>query len=170
MEETFKHRLDTYYLATIGYGVTLVLYALVAGNVIEDRFDLHLSLWKDPIVYLLAACALLALISLIITAVLNRTVIVRDRELVFRTRFRQRVFTPEEIEWIGFRRESRIRTRGERSYPSARIKLRNRRRLLRLRPSSFEKGGAMARAIRGWAQRNGVEFRVGRRWRRHNET
>ena len=169
MEETFKHRLDTYYLATIGYGVTLVLYAVIAGTVIGDRFELHLSIWRDPIVYLLAACALLSLIALIVTAVLNRTVIVRDRELVFRSRFRERVFTGDEIEWIGFRRESRIRTRGERSYPSAKIKLRNRRRLFRLRPSSFERGGAMAKAMRAWAQRNGVEFRLGKRWRRNDE-
>jgi hypothetical protein len=165
MEEIYKHRLDTYYLATIGYGVTLVVYAVIAGTVIGDRFELRLSLWNDPIIYLLAACALFSLVALIITAVLNRTVIIRDKELAFHSRLRQRAFAPEDIEWIGFRPESRLRTRGEQSYPAAKIKLRSRRRPLRLRPSSFERGGAMARSIKAWAQRNGVEFRQGRQRR-----
>ena len=163
MEEIYEHRLDTYYLATIGYGITLIVYSAVAGTMIGDTFSLSVSLWDDPVFSLLAACAVIALIALIITAVLNRTVIVRDRELVFRTRFRERVLTPDEVEWIGFRRENRYRTRGARAYPSARIKLRSRRRALRLRPASFEHSSALAKSIKAWTERNGVEFRVGRR-------
>jgi hypothetical protein len=162
MEETYEHRLDTYYLSTIGYGATLIIYGAIAGTMSGDTFSLNVSLWEDPIFYFLAACALIALIALIVTAILNRTVIVRDRELIFRSRFRERVLTPEDIEWIGFRRETRYKTRGVRTYPSIRIKLPSRRRALRLRPSNFEHGGALAKSIRAWAERNGVEFRVGR--------
>jgi hypothetical protein len=162
MEETYEHRLDTYYLSTIGYGATLIIYGAIAGTMSGDTFSLNVSLWEDPIFYLLAACALIALIALVVTAILNRTVIVREHELIFRSRFRERVLTAEDIEWIGFRRETRYKTRGVRAYPSARIKLRNRRRPFRLRPTNFEHSSALAKSIRAWAERNGVEFRVGR--------
>jgi hypothetical protein len=157
-EETFKSRLDVYYLATIVYGVTLALYMVVRGTLIGDTFSV---VWQDPIVYLLAICSVLSLATLIVAAVSKRTVIVSARELRFRTRSKERVFAPSDIEWIGFRRERSLR--GERVYPSARIKLRNRRRSLRLRPGSFERSGLLARAIRDFARANNVELRVGRR-------
>lgn len=157
-EETFRHRLDIYYLATIGYVVTLVVYTVVRGTLIGDTFSVA---WQDPIVYLLAICSAVALIALIIVAISDRRVIVSGRELRFRTRFRERVLTPDEIAWIGFRRERP--TRSGQTYPSARIKLSSRRRLLRLRPVSFERSGQLARAIRDFARNNGIELRVGRR-------
>lgn len=157
-EETFRHRLDVYYLATIGYVVTLVVYVIVRGTLIGDTFSV---VWQDPVVYLLAACSVLALFALIFAAFSTRRVIVGAHELRFRTRFRERVLTPGEIEWIGFRRERPLR--GTRTYPAARIRLRGRRRMLRLRPASFERSGLMARALRDFARNNGIELRVGRR-------
>ncbi|MBC8146253.1 MAG: hypothetical protein H7X80_11765, partial [bacterium] len=47
-EERFRHRLDVFYLATIGYGVTLITYVAIRGLWVDDRFEL---VWKDPIVY-----------------------------------------------------------------------------------------------------------------------
>ncbi len=159
-EETFRHRLDIYYLATIGYGVTLVVYAVVRGTLIGDTFSV---VWQDPIVYLLALFAILALVALIVVAVSGRRVIVSRNELQFRTRFRQRILRPEEIEWIGFRRDRPLRQ--PKASPTARIKLRDRRRLLRLRPNSFERSRDLALAIRDFAQTNGIEIRVGPRRR-----
>jgi hypothetical protein len=157
-DETFKSRLDTYYLATIVYVVTLVVYAVIRGTLIGDTFSV---VWQDPIVYLLAACSVLSLITLIIASVSNRTVIVSQHELRYRTRSKERILTPADIEWIGFRRERSFR--GEKVYPSARIKLHNRRRSLRLRPASFERSGILARSIRDFARANNIELRSGRR-------
>lgn len=157
-EETFRHRLDIYYLATIGYVVTLVVYTIVRGTLIGDTFSV---VWQDPIVYLLAICSVVSLVALIVVAVSDRRIIVSNHELRFRTRFRERVLTPDEIAWIGFRRERPVR--GGQPYPAARIKLRSRRRLLRLRPVSFERSSQLARAIRDFARNNGIELRVGRR-------
>jgi len=158
-EETFKSRLDIYYLATIVYGITLSLYIVVRGTLIGDTFSV---VWQDPIVYLLALCSVVSLLALIFAAASNRTVIVTDRELRFRTRSKERVFTPADIAWIGFRRERQFR--GEQTYPLTRIQLKNRRRPLRLRPASFERSGDLARAIRDFARTNGIELRTG--WRR----
>lgn len=156
-EETFRHKLDIYYLAAIGYFVTLIAYAVVKGTLSAESFEID---WRDPILYLLAGCSIAGLAALIVAAVSNRTVIVAEHALRFRTRFRERVLAPEQIEWIGFRRERQYR--GELSYPAAKIKLRGRRRLLRLRLASFERSGFLARSIRDWARANNVALRVGR--------
>jgi hypothetical protein len=164
MEETFKHKLDIYYLATIGYVLTLIVYVAVTGTLIEDRFELVL---KDPIVYVLALCSIASLIALIIAAILDRTVIVREQELVFRTRFKERIIRPADIAWIRLQAETQVRVRGGRAYPAAKIKLHDRRRLVRLGVANFERRVELARALRDWARRNAVQLRVGRRRESH---
>lgn len=160
-EETYKSRLDIYYLATIAYFVTLIAYIVVTGTLIGEKFEV---VWRDPIVYLLAICGFAALGALVVAAIAKRAVIVSEHELRFRTRFKERVFAATDIEWIGFRRERRIRE--ARVYPTARIRLRSRRRALRLRPGSFERSGNLARAIRDFARHNNIELRVGWRTKR----
>ena len=159
-EETFKNRLDLYYLATIGYGITLAAYVIVRGTLIGDKFEV---VWQDPIVYLLALCSIVSLIAVIIAAVSERTVIVGERQLTFRTRYKERSFDVGEIQWIGFRRERGYR---ERAYPMARIQLYGRRRPLRLRFGAFERAGDLALSIRDFAVRNNIELRVGRKRRK----
>lgn len=155
--ETFQNRLDLYYIATIVYVVTLLVYVLIRGSVQGKRFEVA---WEDPIVYLLIAFSLLSLISLIVMGVLRRSVTVEPTRLLFTTRFRERAMVPEEIEWISFRRERRM-ARGD-DVPLVRIKLRGRRRAVRLRFSSFERSGRLARMIRDWATNNDVRL-AGRR-------
>ncbi len=160
MELTFKHKLDTYYLTTIVYGVTFVIYVAVTGTLIDNRFEL---VWKDPIVYLLGICVVVSFIALCIMAMLSRKVLIRDHELVFRTRFKERVIKAEDIEWIGLRRDGRVKLRTGNPYPAAKIKLRKRRRLLWLRPSSFERSKGLTKKLIEWMEMNGVELRRGRR-------
>jgi hypothetical protein len=155
-EEIYKHKLDLYYLAAIGYVVTFVAYVAIRGSMIGDTFEV---VWRDPIVYLLALCSILALIGVAIAAVLKRRVVIGEKQISFRTRFKERVFLPENIEWIAFHRENALTTRGARAYPTARIKLRNKRRRLRLRPGGFERSAELTQAIRAWAERNGVQVR-----------
>jgi hypothetical protein len=157
-EETFKSRLDTYYLATVVYGVTLALYTVVRGTLIGDTFSV---VWQDPIVYLLAICSILALVTLIVAAISKRTVIVAEHELRFSSGSKKRTLVPTDIAWIGFRRERSFR--GERVYPTVRIKVHNRRRALRLRPGSFERSSILARALRDFARNNNIELRTARR-------
>jgi hypothetical protein len=161
-EERFRHRLDVFYLATIGYGATLLAYVAIKGLWVDDRFSL---VWRDPIVYLLAGCALLSLIALVVSAVFNRKLLVRDHELVFRTRFAERIVRASDIEWIGFRSEPRAAARIGRSWPVARLKLKGQRRRRRLRPGSFERSDELIRTLRDWARANGVELLIRRRVR-----
>jgi hypothetical protein len=161
-EERFRHRLDVFYLATIGYGVTLIAYVALTGLWADDRFEL---VWRDPIVYLLAGCAALSLVGLIVAAVANRKLLVREHELVFRTRFAERILKAGEIEWISFRSEPRAAARIGRSWPVARLKVKGQRRRRRLRPGAFERSDELIRTLRDWARANGVELLIRRRVR-----
>lgn len=161
-EERFRHRLDVFYLATIGYGVTLIAYVAIRGLWVDDRFEL---VWKDPIVYLLAGSTVISLLALVVAAVLHRKLIIRDNEIVLKTRFVERVLRADKVEWIAFRSEPRAAARVGRAWPVARLKLKGERRVRRLRPGSFERSDDVVRTLRDWARANGVELLIRRRVR-----
>lgn len=158
-ERTYTYQLDLYYLATIVYGVTFVVYVAVRGSLSDGTFAVVL---RDPIVYLLGLCSVAALLALVAAAVLQRRVIIHDRELVFRTRFKTRVFLPEDIEQITFGPARRVRIRGEEPDPDARIKLRTRRRRLRLYASSFEHSEQLMNTLAEWAAEHQVPVKYKR--------
>lgn len=158
--KTFEQKLDVYYVATIAYLIVLIAYAVVTGTLIDERFEM---VWRDPIVYLLALCALVSVVALIVAAVLAKKIVVGDRELVFRTRFKERVIRPEDIAWIAFRRGSRGKVRQGVADTAARIKLKNRRRRLWLRSSMFDESEKLMDALTEWAGRNDVPLRTRRR-------
>ena len=160
MEKKFEQRLDLYYVSTITYLVTLILYGVVAGTLIGERLEM---VWRDPIVYLLAICAILSIGALAVTALLRRSVVIREHEILFRTRFKERTLRAEDVEWITFRRGSRGRLRQGVAEKAARIKLKGRRRRLWLRPSGFDEGGQMIKDVREWANRNGIDHHVRRK-------
>ncbi|KXK57087.1 MAG: hypothetical protein UZ07_CHB004000982 [Chlorobi bacterium OLB7] len=64
------------------------------------------------------------------------------------------------MDWV---RREEAKVRGGRAYPTARFKLRTRRRLLRLRVANFERKAELARALKEWATRNNVTLRRGKR-------
>ncbi len=164
MNETFKYRLDIYYLSALGYIVTLIIYSAIAGTVADDgAFELVV---KDPLVILLAACSVVALGALGVAGFANRRIHIAQEELQFLTRWRKRVFKPDEIAWIAIRTERSVR--GAQPYRAIRMKLHGRRRLLRLRPGGFERSADLARAIAEWARANNVEARRRRRARRED--
>lgn len=162
MEKTYEQKLDFYYVATITYLVVLIAYAVIEGTLIGDRFEI---VWQDPIVYLIALCAAVAGGGLILGLLLNKKVIVRPDALIFKTRFKERIIRPEQIEWIAFRRLGRRRFREEVTDRAARIKLVGRRRRLWLRTSGFNKSQDLMHEIRLWVERNNVTVRKGRRRR-----
>ena len=160
MEKTYAQKLDFYYMAAVAYLVTLIAYAVIAGSLIGEHFQL---IWKDPIVYLLALCALVSVAALIVAAVLNKTVVIRDRDMLFITRFNSRTLRPEEIESVSFRRGNRGKVRDEVAEQAARIRLKSRRRRLWLRPSMFNESEAMMEDLRNWMKRNSVPVSMRKR-------
>lgn len=165
MEKKYEQKLDIYYVSTITYLVTLILYGVVSGTLIGERFEM---VWKDPIVYLLALCAVVTIGALIVAAVLGKSVIIRQNELVFATRFKERSIQAEDVEWIAFRRGSRGRLRQGVPERAARIKLKGRRRRLWLRPSGFDEGGDLIKDVRHWATENSITVRAQRKRRKED--
>ncbi len=155
-EETFTYRLDLYYLATIVYVLTFVVYVAIRGSLTGGRFEVALS---DPIVYVLGITSLVSLVALLTAAILRRRVIIGDHELVFQTRFKRRVFSAEDIESIAFGPLRRVRSRRDRPDTDARLKLRTRRRRMRLYAGSFEHSTRLMRALARWAEANHVVVR-----------
>ncbi|MCE2503735.1 MAG: hypothetical protein J4G05_06725 [Chlorobi bacterium] len=166
MKKIYAQKLDLYYVATIAYLVTLIAYAGVTGTLIGERLEL---IWRDPIVYLLALCAVVALIALLAAAVLNKKVTIRESDLVFATRFKEKTIRADEIAWISFRRGSRGKLRDGVAQRAATIKLKSYRRRLWLRPSMFDESEKLMRDLKEWAERNRIPVRSRRGIRRQNK-
>src|SRR5579883_3398905 len=130
-KEIFTYKLDFYYEAIAIYAVTLAAYAVVVGFA-KGSADFVM---KDQVVYLLAFCTLASAVGLLINVISCRTIIIENDKIVFASRFHRREIVVNDIIWIRIGREKRMKVRG--SYKVAKIKLSQRKRLLRLRPSLF---------------------------------
>lgn len=159
-EKVYEQRHDLYYVGTIAYLVTLILYVVVTGSLIGEEFTV---VWQDPIVYLLALVSLVSLVGLLVAVVLDKRIIVRENEILFVTRFKERKIANDQVEWIAFTRGSRGKVRQGQAERAARMKLKDRRRRLWLRPSLFGDADEMLVDLRDWAERNNVKIRRRRR-------
>ncbi|HET7153352.1 MAG TPA: hypothetical protein VFJ29_06270, partial [Candidatus Kapabacteria bacterium] len=140
-QKIFTYKLDFYYQAMAIYAVTLAAYAVVVSFT-KGSMDFVM---KDQVVYLLAFCTLASAVGLLINVISGRTIIVEIDKIVFASRFHRREIKASDILWIHIGREKRMKVRG--SYRVAKIKLRERRRLLRLRPSLFRPEDALIDAL-----------------------
>ena len=159
-EKIYEQRYDLYYVSTIAYLVTLILYVVVTGTLIGEEFTV---VWKDPIVYLLGLVSLVSLVGLVVALVLDKRIIIRDDTILFITRFKEREIASDRVEWIAFTRGSRGKVRQGRAERAARMKLKDRRRRLWVRPALFGEADEMIADLRAWAKRNDVRIRRRRR-------
>jgi len=140
-KNVFTYKLDFYYQAIVIYGVTLIAYAIVVGFT-KNSLDF---VYRDQVVYLLAFCALASFTGLLVNMISRRTIIIEPDKIVFANRFHRREILINAIVWIRIGREKKLKVRG--SYKVAKIKLMNRRRVLRLRPSLFRPEDALIEAL-----------------------
>lgn len=134
-ERVFTYRLDFYWKAISLYAGALICYALVRGlkeSLNDGRIELVIY---DPLLILLFAFVVGSALTLLITWYMRRTLIVGEDYITFRNRFRERTIRLSDIMRIGIGREKLIKVRG--SFKLVKIRLASRRRLLRIRTSSF---------------------------------
>ena len=134
MQSVFKYKLDFYYQQTLIYLVALVLYAFIRGNFVEDQFTL---IYRDPIVYIMILFFLVSLVVLLLNLLRGRKLIVRDDQIVFHTRKRERIIHLDEIEWMHIGRERLVQTAGR--FQLVVFKMKNRRRIFRVRVGRYER-------------------------------
>ncbi|MBS1516908.1 MAG: hypothetical protein JSS91_02345 [Bacteroidetes bacterium] len=135
----YKYNLDFYYKSLVIYLITLIIYMLLKGKFFQERFELVV---KDPIIYIILIFIFFYLIMLLLNALRGRELIFEDDKIIFRNRFGHREIFLNEILHVRFSREKR-RVKEEKSESRiVKLKLINRRRLLRIKLNDFnnEKG------------------------------
>ena len=134
-ERIYKYKLDFYYKSLIIYLVTLIAYILIKGRFFHERFEVVV---KDPIIYIIAIFIVFFLIILISNAVIAREIIIDDSKIIFQNRFGKREVGINEILNIRFSREKKHSNEEKSNVRIVKLKLQNRKRLLRIRLSDFQ--------------------------------
>ncbi len=142
MEETFKYKLDFYYQQTLIYLVTLVAYVGIRGSFIEEQFTFF---YKDPLFIIIALFFVVSLVVLLLNRLRNRRLSVQDDKIVFESRRRRFEITIPDIEWMYVGKESLVQTAGR--FQLIIIKIKNRRRLFRIRVGRYERDRELSAAL-----------------------
>jgi hypothetical protein len=132
--KTFKYKLDFYYQSALIYTGTLIVYGVVRGSFVEKRLEFVLD---DPVVYLIVFFVLMSVVTLLLNLLRNRRLIVTHDALIFKHRWQERRINLSEIEWMHIGREPRVQTGGR--FQVIVFKLKERRRLLRIRVGRYER-------------------------------
>lgn len=142
----FTPRLDFYWQNVAMYAVTLILYVVVRAiwesTLQHGQISVVVS---DPVVVLLGVFVVFSTTGLIVNSLANRTVIISEHGITFTSRFHERTFSNDEIERISVGRDHRIKVRGV--FSVIKIRIRDRRRLLRIRPALYHDEHAMVAAL-----------------------
>lgn len=131
--KVFKYNMSFYYQSTIIYFVAFVLYVLIRGEFIENSFTL---ITKDPIIYFFAIIVFISVISLGYNLYKNRYMEISGEGISFTNRFKTKSFKYEDMVRIKISKKKKQSRRS--SLRLIRIKLKNRRRLVVVRPSDYE--------------------------------
>lgn len=134
-ERIYKYKLDFYYKSLIIYLITLIVYILIKGRFFHERFEVVV---KDPIIYIIIIFIAFFLIVLLANAIRAREIIIDSRKIIFKNRFGQREIEIKEILQVRFSREKRQRNAERSNVRIVKLKLRNRKRLLRIRLNDFQ--------------------------------
>lgn len=134
-KKIFKYKMSFYYVSTIIYFIAFLLYVLIRGEFVEGSFTL---ITNDPIIYFFAIIVFISLVSLLFNIYKNRKLEFSEQSISLADRFRTREFGFENIKKMRISREENSSKNGV--FKIVRIKLKNRRRLLVIRPYDYENG------------------------------
>ncbi len=146
--KTFRYKLDFYYQISLIYFVTVILYIVIRGAVIDDRFE---YVYRDPLLFIMVFFLLLSFGMLILNRIRNRRVVVEERIIRFKSNLREWDLPIDDIEWMHITRERNVQTSGRLQVVI--IKQRNRRRLIRIRVGRYERPEEFLGSMRDIAER-----------------
>ena len=130
--QTFTQRLDFYWQFFGVYAVALIVYSALKGSLVNYTFSIVL---KDPVVILLAFFIFITVISFALNFYKKRSIIVGINYIIFKSRLGEKKYFFDDILRIAVGKEKVMRIK--KRYPVIKISLKNRRRIIRIRPSSF---------------------------------
>ena len=128
-KKVFKYNMSFYYQSTIIYFVAFILYLVIRGEFVEDSFTL---ITKDPIIYFFAIIVFVSVVTLLYNLYKNRHLEITSDGLAFVNRFGERNFKFEDMIRVKISRRKRSALR------LVRIKLKNRKRPVVIRPHDYE--------------------------------
>ncbi len=133
-ERKYKSRLDFYYNSLIIYFIFFVAYTLIRGEFSREKFSILLN---DPIIYIIISFMVFLLLALISNAIRGKTLIFTADKIILKNRFGQRELSISEILFVRFSRERKRRSEDKSRIRIVKLRLLNRKRLLRIRLSEF---------------------------------
>lgn len=129
----FRYNMSFYYQSTIIYFVAFILYVVIRGEFVENSFIL---ITKDPIIYFFAFIMLISVSSILFNLFKNRSFEISEDKIAFIDRFQSKSFPVDQIEAIKlFKERKKIKNR---AFRVIRIKLKNKRRAIVIRPYDYE--------------------------------
>lgn len=135
----FKFNMSFYYQSTIAYFSFFILYVLIRGEFVEGSFTL---ITKDPIIYFFGLVVIVAVISLLYNLYKNRYLYIDENGIEFSNRNSSKRIKFVDIESIKLTRENKKKP--NRAFRIIRVKLRNKRRVLLIRPYDYENDELLA--------------------------
>jgi len=134
----FKYNLSFYYQSTIIYFIVFILYVLIRGELVEDSF---IFIVKDPIIYFFGFIVVFSLAGLLYNVYRKRFLEITDEQISFIEKSRSKVFRTEDI--IQIKISKRRERFNNKVFRLIRLKIKNRRRPVIIRPSDYENEEAL---------------------------
>ncbi len=141
--EEFHQRRDFYWQYIAVYSVVLIIYSILRGSLRHDTISVVIT---DPIVILLSAFIVITFLGLILSYYKNKTIIIGNDFVIFKTRFKENKFTQKEIKSIIIGKEKLFKVRRG-VFKVIRIIIDNKRKIIRVRPSSYERESEFVEAF-----------------------
>ena len=139
--QTFTKRLDFYWKFISVYTIAIILYSLLKGTIVEWTVTVVLL---DPVVILLVIIIIYTYISLIVDTSKKVQLVIGNDYFILSNKFRQRKFTSSEITKIIIHKEI---IRGQGRFRVIKVRLRNKKRIMRIRPLSYWKDTELLQAF-----------------------
>lgn len=162
-DKIFRYKLDFYYQSALIYLVTLILYGGIRGSFVEKRFEFVLD---DPLMYVIMFFVVMSIVSVVINKLRDRRLVLSKGVILFENRFDKFRIEIGNIEWIHVGREKAVQTSG--MFQAVVIKLKNRRRLVRVRVGRYERANELLAEMKQIAST--IPGKKHRRWRRKTMT
>lgn len=131
-EMLFEQRLDFYWKSIALYSTVLIIYSLIRGSISDGKFMLVLL---DPFVILLTLFIAFTGVSLIFKILNSKRIIIGNDFIEFNTNSRQKKYTLNDIDRILIQKQRILKVPA--AMPLIKIKIKNRIRILKIRPNSF---------------------------------
>jgi hypothetical protein len=148
-EKEFWRRHDFYWQSIAMYAVALLIYSILRGTI--DGGTLTLIIY-DPVVILLSAFIIGTGGTLLVKLYKRARIIIGHDYLIFKTSYREKKYTAEDIVRISMAREKLMQFGGRRRI--VKLKVADRRRIIRIRPLSFWHDDELMHELAEFKKRN----------------